>query len=179
MSPRPDLTVDYSAACLWASRLVARDDIELVDLDRACGDDKALQRLVRHLWVLHHQRIGVSCYALAKKHGLPSRTVEHWAIKPERCSCGSPRSPNARSCDPCARRARIRWTKDLLIAERDRYLDVHGRMPRSSDWNATRNPNTAADWPPASTVTRRFGSWPAFLLAESDAMNPRDVIAAS
>lgn len=166
VGPPPNSRTEYRAAEAWVVELVA-SALALAEIDRICANDPMLRRLARHLWV--NRQLGrLSVDQLAGEVGVSSRTIRRWA-SPDAgvCACGaSIRTPSAATCDRCARDARIRWTREQLIGERERFRASYGRLPISSDWNATKNPLRSAGWPPVATVRRRFGSWPAFLCAD-------------
>ncbi len=162
----PNSHTDYRAAEAWVVELVA-SGLALAAIDRICSSDPMLRRLARHLWV-GRQLDRVSVDQLACEVGVSARTIRRWAAPDAAvCACGaSIRTPSADRCDRCARTARTRWTRQALIAERERFRAHYERLPISSDWNATKHPLRSAGWPPVATVRRRFGSWSAFLSAD-------------
>jgi hypothetical protein len=153
----------------------------LVDIDSACRHDPTLLRLARHLWVRAQLDSGASLAALARITGISRDTLRGWSAPISLCGCGEiKRDVGSSGCDRCARRARTVWTRDALLRERDRFHAELGRLPTSTDWNVTRNPELAANWPPATTVRRRFETWAAFLVCEAtirgDGSRPRSTI---
>lgn len=164
--PPPNSRTEYRTAEAWVAELVA-SGLALAKIDQICASDPMLRRLARHLWV-RHQLDRMSVDQLACEVGVSSRTIRRWAAPDAAvCACGAAiRTPSAAACDRCARDARIRWTRQELICERERFHERYGRLPISSDWNATKHPLRSAGWPPVATVRRRFGSWAAFLSAD-------------
>jgi AcrR family transcriptional regulator len=69
-------------------------------------------------------------------------------------------------CHPGAIQAR--WTRGLVIAAMREWRARYGRLPSSYDWSRTHARRRGGqalerlargDWPAASVVTRRFGTW--------------------
>jgi AraC-like DNA-binding protein len=61
-----------------------------------------------------------------------------------------------------------RWSRDGVLAAMAEWRERYGRLPSSYDWSRTHARRRggealrrleAGDWPPASVVTKLFGSW--------------------
>lgn len=132
---------------------------------------RLLTRQKRRAWVHSQLQQGLSLRDLARVSRIPASTLWDWSspISPGVCACGAAKlHPGAQRCPACHARRQTRWTSELLLAERDRYIRTHGgRPPTSSDWNSTPRAVASSDWPPASAVYRRFLSWPTFLSCPS------------
>jgi hypothetical protein len=80
------------------------------------------------------------------------------------------------------------WTKERVIAEMHRWVEIFGRPPGAMDWDTSliqRSKTLTAEakarklqryqggnWPSRNAVTARFGSWSAGLRAAGLASNP-------
>ncbi len=71
-----------------------------------------------------------------------------------------------KACHPGA--VERRWTRDRVLDAMCAWQARHGRLPSSYDWSRTHARRrggealarlSGGDWPPASVVTRVFGSW--------------------
>jgi AraC-like DNA-binding protein len=128
---------------------------------------------------------GLTIAQIADRLGLSPKTIAAYFSDPTgekrdrykqkqqgRCEqCGKPTTSTAvKRCRDCREQARQRrWTQQTITDAMLAWHDAHGRLPTSYDWNATaaaRRPDALrrlqhGDWPPASSVTDAFGSWPA------------------
>ena len=139
--------------------------------DMSTRDPRLLTRTAKRDWVRGQQTAGYSLHQLSHATGIPVSTLAGWASPPpaDLCACGAAKLPASKSCPACHSRRQTHWTRERLLAERDRYARHYGgRMPTSNDWNASRNPVGATGWPSASAVHRRFGRWATFLSAPSE-----------
>jgi hypothetical protein len=73
-----------------------------------------------------------------------------------------------KACHPGA--IKPRWTRELVLEAMREWQERYGRLPSSYDWSRTHalrrggQALTRLDsgtWPPASVVSKRFGSWAA------------------
>lgn len=71
-----------------------------------------------------------------------------------------------KACHPGA--IQRRWTRERVLVAMREWRDRYGRLPSSYDWSSTHARRRGGealdrlargDWPAASVVSRRFGSW--------------------
>ena len=99
--------------------------------------------------------------------------------------CGAytqPRNGKGDACRYCKRcrpgAIQAKWTRELVIAVMHAWRITYGGLPSSYDWSATHARRrggaalerlAAGEWPPASVVSRLFGSWSAARAAAENA----------
>jgi hypothetical protein len=97
------------------------------------------------------------------------------------CSqCGGPawerpRNPGLPVCKSCSQRARrLKWTRERMLAARDRWHKQYGWWPSVSEWRPSHGTPLQAEryregeWPHHTQVVGEFGSWEDFLSASRD-----------
>jgi len=94
--------------------------------------------------------------------------------------CGGHKSRAASLCRACAhpaipQRARILWTREMIIERVQQWNRTHGQPPTATDWNPSMLVGTglaakaesfySGCWPQMGTVSNHFGSWSAAIAA--------------
>lgn len=71
--------------------------------------------------------------------------------------------------DPPVRQSPGRWTAEEIIADIQRWVELHGALPRHCDWNSSiarrRDIPFEYGWPSPMPVVKHFGSWEAGMRA--------------
>lgn len=70
-------------------------------------------------------------------------------------------------CRTCASEARIKWTREEIVAAIRRWAELYGKPPSANDWNIASSWHKgervvrwrSGDWPHVTTIQARFGGW--------------------